>query len=254
MNCKQDDLLQTSPDPIRTADPLPRILLFDIDGTLIRAVRRPEYRSLINDMLVDIFGTCGRIREVDFGGRTDLSIYREALECEGITMALIQEKMPLIEARMVKILEGLAATGEVFKLCRGVRELLDSMREDTRFFPSLLTGNVEKLAEAKLRVVDIHHYFRGRGAFGSDAENRDHLPEIAALRMREHFQQPIEPERFVIIGDTPRDISCARFFGAKVIAVATGAYSLEELNSYQPDAAVPDLSDTELLLRMFQEI
>jgi len=254
MTRNQDDILQASSNPQRTSKKLPRILLFDIDGTLIRAVRRPQYRGLINDMLTEIFGTCGRIREVDFGGRTDLSIYREALECEGITMELIHEKMPVVEIRMVKILESLAATGEVFKLCRGVREMLDSMHEDERFFLSLLTGNVEKLAEAKLRVVDIHHYFHGRGAFGSDAENRDHLPEIAAQRIREHFQQPIEPEHFVIIGDTPRDISCARYFGAKVIAVATGAHSIEELNSYKPDAVLQDLSDTEALLKLLQVI
>lgn len=232
----------------------PKILLFDIDGTLIRAVRRPEYRSLIHDMLTDIFGTCGRIAEVDFGGRTDLSIYREALECEGITMEMIHHHLPVVEARMVKILEGLAATGEVFKLCAGVRELLDAINEDKELLPSLLTGNVEKLAEAKLQVVGIHHYFRGRGAFGSDAENRDHLPEIAAQRMRQHLGKDIEPEQFVVIGDTPRDISCARYFGAKVIAVATGAHTLEQLQNFAPDVLLKDMSDTRAVLQHLREI
>ena len=232
----------------------PKVLLFDIDGTLIRAVRRPEYRSLIHDMLTDIFGTCGRIAEVDFGGRTDLSIYREALECEGITMEVIHKHLPVIEARMVAILEELAATGEVFKLCAGVRELLDAIYEDEKLFPSLLTGNVEKLAEAKLRVVGIHHYFRGRGAFGSDAENRDHLPEIAAQRMHEHFRKAIEPDQFVIIGDTPRDISCARYFGAKVIAVATGAHTVDQLKSFAPDVLLEDMSDTANVLQLLHKI
>jgi phosphoglycolate phosphatase len=233
---------------------LPRILLFDIDGTLIRAVRRPEYRGLIREMLMDIFGTCGRISEVDFGGRTDLSIYREALECEGITMEAIRERLPVVETKMVEILTGLAATGEVFRLCTGVRELLDAMKEDRKYFPSLLTGNVERLAEAKLRVVGIQHYFQGRGAFGSDAEDRDHLPEIAAQRMREHFRRHIEPEQFVIIGDTPRDISCARYFGAKVIAVATGAHTLDQLKSYDPDALLEDMGDTKTMLKLLRDI
>jgi phosphoglycolate phosphatase-like HAD superfamily hydrolase len=233
---------------------LPRILLFDIDGTLIRAVRRPEYRYLMRDMLTEIFGTYGRIGEVDFGGRTDLSIYREALESEGISMELIHERLPLVEAKMVEILEGLAATGEVFRLCTGVLELLESLAEDERFFTSLLTGNVERLAEAKLRTVNIHHYFQGRGAFGSDAENRDHLPEIAAQRMRQLFRKDIEPERFIIIGDTPRDISCARYFGAKVVAVATGAHSLDELQKHSPDALLADMRDTENVLRLLHEI
>jgi phosphoglycolate phosphatase len=239
----------TEPIPV-----LPRILLFDIDGTLIRAVRRPEYRGLMRDMLTEIFGTCGRISEVDFGGRTDLSIYREALECEGITMEAIRERLPVVENKMVEILADLAATGEVFRLCPGVRELLDAMREDQKYFPSLLTGNVERLAEAKLRVVGIQHYFQGRGAFGSDAEDRDHLPAIAAQRVREHFRRHIEPEHFVIIGDTPRDISCARYFGAKVIAVATGGHTLDQLKSYAPDALLEDMTDTETTLKILREI
>jgi phosphoglycolate phosphatase len=228
----------------------PRILLFDIDGTLIRAVRRPEYRGLMNDMLIDLFGTCGRIAEVDFAGRTDLSIYREALECEGITMDTIHEKLPLIEARMVEILAELAATGEVFRLCAGVRELLDALVDEGRLFPALLTGNVEKLAEAKLRTVGIYHYFKGRGAFGSDAENRDHLPAIAAARMKDHLGAEIHRENFIVVGDTPRDISCARHFGAKVLAVATGVHTVEQLQAHAPDAVREDLSDTESVVRL----
>src|SRR5689334_9102046 len=75
-----------------------RVILFDIDGTLIRAVRRPEYRGRIRQMLIDTFGTCGRISEVDFGGKTDLLIYREALECEGFTPEQIRERLPALEA------------------------------------------------------------------------------------------------------------------------------------------------------------
>ncbi|MBI3650226.1 MAG: HAD hydrolase-like protein [Acidobacteria bacterium] len=254
MSENPNNLLLSSMNRRATVASLPRILLFDIDGTLIRAVRRPEYRRLINEMLLEVFGTCGRIREVDFGGRTDLSIYREALECEGITIEMIQEKLPLVETRMVAILERLAASGEVFKLCAGVRELLDLLHHDERFFSCLLTGNVEKLAQAKLRVVDIHHYFQGRGAFGNEAENRDHLPEIAAQRMRQHFRRHIEAKHFVIIGDTPRDISCARYFGAKVVAVATGTHSVEELQQHHPDAVLADLSDTPTLLPLLHEI
>src|SRR5262249_33246046 len=213
-----------------------RVILFDIDGTLIKAVRRSEYRGLIREMLENIFGTCGRIRQVDFGGKTDLAIYREALECEGVSPAFIREQLPRLEARMVEILNDLAGTGEVFRLCPGIRELLDALSGDPRFLPSLLTGNVEKLAEAKLRVAGIWQYFRGRGAFGSDAEERDHLPAIAAERINEHLGAALTPDRFVIIGDTPRDISCARHFGARVLAVASGQHTPEQLSRFSPDA------------------
>lgn len=225
-----------------------RVLLFDIDGTLIQTVRRPEYRTLIRGMLTDLFGTCGRIAEVDFGGKTDLAIYREALECEGISSDRIREQLPGLEARMVEILDSLASTGELFRLCPGVRELLDSLPTRPHLFPSLLTGNVEKLAEAKLRVAGIRHYFRGRGAFGGDAEDRDHLPAFAAERLREHLGHALSPDQFVIIGDTPRDISCARHFGARVLAVASGHHTMEHLGRHSPDALLQDLSDTERVL------
>jgi phosphoglycolate phosphatase-like HAD superfamily hydrolase len=231
-----------------------RVILFDIDGTLIRAVRRPEYRGRIRDMLMDVFGTCGRITEVDFGGKTDLAIYREALECEGISARVISERLPRLEATMVEILDHLASTGEVFRVCEGVPELLEALSGDERFLLSLLTGNVERLAEAKLRVAGIGHYFRGRGAYGSDAEERDHLPAIAAERINGELGLALAPDRFVIVGDTPRDISCARHFGARVVAVASGQHAREQLEAFAPDALLQDLSDTESVIKLLAEI
>ena len=132
--------------------------------------------------------------------------------------------------------------------------MLEALKEDGRFVTSLLTGNVEKLAEAKLRVAGIWHYFKGRGAFGSDAEERDHLPEIAAARMTEHLGLQLRPEQFVIVGDTPRDIKCAKHFGARVLAVASGFHSLDQLAAHSPDALLADLSDTPAVIRLLAEL
>jgi phosphoglycolate phosphatase-like HAD superfamily hydrolase len=231
-----------------------RVILFDIDGTLIKAVRRGEYRGLIRQMLVDIFGTYGRIGEVDFAGKTDLAIYREALEPAGVSADVIQERLPMVESVMIEILYRLAATGEVFRLCPGVRDLLDSLSSDARFVSSLLTGNVEKLAAAKLDVAGIGSYFRVRGAYGSDAEDRNHLPEIAALRIKAVTGREIAPENFIVVGDTPRDIHCARHFGARVIAVASGPHPVEHLAEFQPDALLEDLSDTGKVIELLSSV
>jgi phosphoglycolate phosphatase-like HAD superfamily hydrolase len=231
-----------------------RVALFDIDGTLIKTVRRSEYRGLILSMLNDVFGTCGRISEVDFSGKTDLAIYREALECEGISPEQIRESLHLVEAATVEILNQLASTGEVFQLCPGVQGLLEALSTDSGFVTTLLTGNVEKLAEAKLRVAGIWQYFQCRGAFGSDHEERDHLPAIAAERINAHLGQTIAPENFIIIGDTPRDISCARYFGARVLAVASGQHTVDQLKAFSPDAVLADLSDTSSVINLLTEI
>src|SRR5215813_8020647 len=140
-----------------------RVILFDIDGTLIKAVRRPEYRGAMRQILVDVFGTCGRISEVDFAGKTDLAIYREALEHDGIGFETVIQCLPRVEEAMVELLGRMSETGEVYRLCPGIRELLDALSCDQRFVTSLLTGNVEKLAHAKLRVAGIGHYFQRRG-------------------------------------------------------------------------------------------
>jgi phosphoglycolate phosphatase-like HAD superfamily hydrolase len=231
-----------------------RVVLFDIDGTLIRPARRPEYRGAIREILIDVFGTFGRIDGVDFRGKTDLAIYREALEPEGIEFEIIRERLPMVESAMVDLLDRMASTGDVYHLCSGVRELLEAMAGDRRFLASLLTGNVERLAEAKLRVAGIGHYFRGRGAFGSDHENRDHLPAIAAERLSALYGLRLAPERFIIVGDTPRDISCARHFGARVLAVASGQHTTEELKAFEPDALLEDLSDTRAVIELLAEL
>jgi len=221
-----------------------RAILFDIDGTLLRAARRLEYRELMCAMLAQIFGTEGRLREVDFSGRTDPAIYREALAHAGIDGERLREAIPRLEEASVEIVHRMARTGPAFLLCPGVRELLEALSADDRFVLTLLTGNLERLAHAKLQAAGIGEYFRVRGAYGSDDEDRDRLPAIAARRLAEHLGRPLPAERMIIVGDTPRDIACARHFGARVLAVATGHHTIDQLGRHSPDALVPDLSDT----------
>jgi phosphoglycolate phosphatase len=233
---------------------IPRIVLFDIDGTLIRPARRREYRQQMRRLLEEIFGTFGHIDQVDFAGKTDLAIYSEALRPEGITVTQIREKLALIEAAAVELVNRMAAEDHLFQICDGARQLLEALNCDGRFAVSLLTGNLEKLAEAKLRAADLWHYFQLRGAFGGDHESRDELPRIAARRINEQLGLELPPDRFIIVGDTPLDISCARHFGAKAVAVASGKHTLEELRPHKPNAVLENLTNTHEVIRLLAEL
>ena len=93
------------------------------------------------------------------------------------------------------------------------------------------------------------------GAFGEESHVRRDLPALAAERIREHLQQDIPREHFIVIGDTPNDIDCARHFGARAVAVGTGRfYSREEILACEPDAVLPDLSDVESVLKTLGEL
>jgi phosphoglycolate phosphatase len=114
------------------------------------------------------------------------------------------------------------------RLAPGIVELLDGLAEDPeRYALSLVTGNLEPVARLKLERAGIGHRFpAGQGGFGSDHVSRAKLPPIARAR----FSDPPWPrERTVVIGDTPRDIACARADGVRVAAVATGPFAVEAL-------------------------
>lgn len=231
-----------------------RVVLFDVDGTLIRAARRGEYRRLTCEMLESIFGTYGRLNEVDFSGKTDLAIYSEALAGEGITLDIIKQRLDVLESAKVDVIARMSRDGAVFRVCPGVPELLEQISQMKSLVASLLTGNLERLARAKLEMVGLWDYFSVRGAFGSDDEDRDRLPAIAADRISRQLGFHVAPQRFVVVGDTPRDISCARHFGARVIAVASGMHGVEQLAVHEPDAVLSDLTDIRRVLDLLVNI
>ena len=105
-------------------------------------------------------------------------------------------------------------------------------------------------ARLKLSLVGLADFFRLPGAFGEDSHDRRDLPAVARERLSRHLQIDLSPEQLIVIGDTPNDIACARHFGARAVAVATGrGYTADELAAHSPDAVLPDLADTGLFLQ-----
>lgn len=222
-----------------------RIILFDIDGTLLRtgAGRRSMERAL-----TATFGTPGD-PTYRYDGKTDRQIIREAMRLAGFDDATIDARRADTEARYVAGLrEEVLSTEKPAVLLPGVRTLVDAVAAHDGMVLGLLTGNVAEGAAIKLHAVGLDPLAFVVGAFGSDHEVRAELPAVARARAELHLGRPVAGEACVIIGDTPSDIQCGRGIGARAVAVATGHYQRDELASYGPHALFDDLSDTDAVM------
>ena len=238
--------------------PMPdlRVLLWDIDGTLVRTRRQGLFQDYTAPVLMRVFGTEGRLGDLRVSGMTDMQIAFEALRAEGYTPEQVLERAAEIASLFTAELERLAAGGEeIYYALPGVREALEAVSRPGRYLSALLTGNVEPAAQLKLRLVGLDHFFRLPGAFGEDSHDRRDLPRLAHERISRHTGLDLHPSQFIVIGDTPNDIACARHYGARAVAVATGrSYSAEDLLAHSPDAVLPDLTDTGLLLDTLERL
>jgi phosphoglycolate phosphatase-like HAD superfamily hydrolase len=233
-----------------------RILLWDIDGTLIRSVRTGAYKDYTIPVLEEIFGTAGRLADLHVSGMTDLQIVFEALRDAGFSQDDILARVEVLVSRMTEEARRVTGNGaKFFELLPGVRETLEALDVHPRYQSALVTGNIKPMAELKMELVGLDRFFTLPGAFGDESHNRRDLPASAAERIRKHLQIDLAPEHFIVIGDTPNDIDCARHFGARAVAVGTGRfYSTEELLKHKPDQFLPDLSEVDLVLRTFDSI
>jgi phosphoglycolate phosphatase-like HAD superfamily hydrolase len=244
------------PHPSSFRSSSPRILLWDIDGTLIRSVRADSFKDYVIPMLEGVFGTAGRLREMKVSGMTDLQIVGEALRDEGFTHEHIRARVHDVSEQYMSAMRGITGTGNPhFQLLPGVRETLTAVAEHPRYHSALMTGNIEPAAWLKMELVGLSEFFTLPGAFGDESHDRRDLPALAANRIRESLQLELAPEQFIVIGDTPNDIDCARHFGARSLVVATSRmFSREALLACNPDALVPDFADVEKVIETLDRL
>lgn len=233
-----------------------RILLWDIDGTLIRSAKIGGYKEYTIPVLEEIFGTAGRLADMEVSGMTDLQIVFEALKDDGVSQDDILARAEVLVARLTEEARKLTGNGtKFFQLLPGVRETLEALAAHPRYESALVTGNIKPMAQLKMELVGLDHFFTLPGAFGEESHNRRVLPARAAERIRKHLQMDLTPEQFVVIGDTPNDIDCARHFGARAVAVGTGrSFSEAEILACKPDALLPDLANVELVLKTLESL
>jgi len=217
-----------------------RLVLFDIDGTLLTA--SGAGRRALDQALRDVYGTAGPIDGYDFRGGTDPQIIRDLLGRAGMDEPVIAAGEAAAYRRYEALLETEIGDGRGVSVYPGVRELVETLAARDDVLVGLLTGNIEAGARIKLRPTGLWPHFR-LGAYGSDHADRTRLPQVAAGRAERLVGRAFRGPDTVIVGDTPRDIGCARAFGATAIAVATGWHSVEDLVSHRPDHVFVDLSD-----------
>lgn len=217
-----------------------KLVLFDVDGTLLTA--SGAGRRALDRALRDVYGTAGPIDAYDFRGGTDPQIIRDLLRYAGLGEEAIAAGEVAVYRRYEALLEAEVGDGRGVTLYPGVRELVEALAARDDVVVGLLTGNIEAGARIKLRPTGLWPHFR-LGAYGSDHADRTRLPHVAAVRAEQLVGRVFRGSDTVIIGDTPRDIGCARAFGARAIAVATGWHSVEDLVAHRPDHVFVDFSD-----------
>jgi phosphoglycolate phosphatase len=233
-----------------------RILLWDLDGTLVRGKRFGAFKDYTVPMLEAVFGTAGCLHDLVVNGMTDLQIVEEALRSEGITREHINSRRDeLLTCYMDEMKRATGNGQQTLEAMPGAREVLIAVDQNPRYGSALLTGNIEPAALLKVELTGLDGFFPLPGAFGNESFDRRDLPAIAAQRINDHLGTSLPPEQFIVIGDTPNDIACARHFGARVLAVATGrVHSADELSAHEPDALLADLLDVELLMKTLDSL
>lgn len=207
--------------------------LFDIDGTLLKIKNRANRRII--QSILDRFGiSAHNVAELDFAGKTDRAIFSTLLD---------DPPEPLFNEIKDIYLQELDnhLSEEDIHMLDGVSESLDYLSGQSAA-TGLLTGNFEIAARIKLDRIGLNSHFLF-GAFGDRHHDRNDLPPAARKNLQEQFSGDYPPEQLVIIGDTPRDIRCAHHFGSVAVAVATGAFSRDELARYHPHALLSSLEE-----------
>lgn len=226
-----------------------RILLFDIDGTLMDPAG--EGGVCLRRALEDVYGVPGPIDSYDMAGKTDWQIITHLMTMAGLDDETIEASRPAAFDAYARHVE-LAAPTFKMQALPGVHDLLGQLSEDPNFILGLVTGNVRAAVPHKLRAVGIDPGWFTFGAFGSEHRDRNTLPALALYRLEQQLGTSVELGSTLVIGDTPHDIACARHTGLKVLSVASGTYPRAALETHQPDYVLDDLADIEAVMAILR--
>ncbi|MBA2433453.1 MAG: haloacid dehalogenase-like hydrolase [Chthoniobacterales bacterium] len=219
-----------------------RLLLWDIDATLVTTGGAGE--KALKQIVRERWGVADDFHDIEIAGRTDVHITRQILQKYGI--ALTEENIrPFLDAYLAGLEEFLPQLNG--RVLPGVAEILERLHPHPDRVLALLTGNLRRGAELKLRHFGLWDRFEF-GAFADDHHERNELGAFARTRAREKHGHDFEVATIDVIGDTGHDIACGKFFGARTIAVATGTWTRAQLAEHEPDFLFDDLSQVDEIM------
>ncbi len=222
-----------------------KLLLFDIDGTLIRS--NSAGRLAMQAALEELFGAAGPLENYNMSGKTDARIVTDLLTAVGVPQNKIAAQLDAVFECMAVKADEIYPTKGIEK-CAGVEELLAVLDPNEGCVLGLLTGNAQPTAALKLEAAGILPAQFLVGAYGSESLDRNDLPAIAMKRAETLTGKPFTGDNTVIIGDTPADILCARAGRATAVAVASGWHAAATLLNYNPDFLFENMLDTQGIL------
>lgn len=217
------------------------VILFDIDGTLIHT--RGAGRAALKCALIEDFGIERPDDNVPIEGRTDRGITRDLFAAHKIAETP-ENWQKFRDAYLRHLPEQLR--NRLGTVLPGILSLLQSLQATEQIAMGLLTGNTRRGARIKLSHFGIDHYFVF-GGFGDEHYQRNDVAREALKEVRTRHGADFDAGRVWVVGDTALDVQCARAIGARAVAVGTGAQTLEELRTAQPDHLFADLSDASRL-------
>jgi phosphoglycolate phosphatase-like HAD superfamily hydrolase len=223
------------------------LLLFDIDGTLLlgQGVGRRSMERAGKTMFGDAFS----LEHIDFGGALDPWIFAQAARLAGIDEPERHQEA-FRAAYLVELRRALASKDTPGpRALPGVAHLIALLRRRADVTLGLVTGNYEQAAPLKIAAAGLDPSVFSLGAFGDHAPTRPELVALAVERW-ERDGAEVDPSRVVVIGDTPRDVHCARENGCRCLAVTTGYHDADALRAAGADVVAEDLSNPSVLLDM----
>lgn len=220
-----------------------RLILFDVDGTLLTT--NGQALAAMRAAHAQVYGVTVAFNGLPTDGQTELHLAYALLGRAGLSREQVREGLPAFWRAYAGELER-TLRPERITVFPGVRELLERLAGRADALVGLLTGNIEPIARLKLEAAGLAGF--ACGAFGQHHERRDELPALALEAAERLSGSRFSGRAVTIVGDTPHDVTCGRHLDVNAVAVATGKFGLAELAAHAPHHLFADLSDTEAVL------